>query len=87
MMPSCASLHADETRRKLAEECDHLLAAKLPDKNNLVLFVDAMNLEYILGQIDTDCVWRACRAVPIWEALFLTSVHQSTTSAKPAPVG
>ena len=33
---------------------DYLVAAQLLDDNNRVVLIDAMNLEDILGEIDTD---------------------------------
>jgi hypothetical protein len=49
-----ARFHANEARLDLRKKRDHLLATKLPNDNNLALFVDAMNLENILGEIDSD---------------------------------
>jgi hypothetical protein len=56
MMRGRASLHTDETWSDLAKESNHLFAAKWPDEDNLVLLVDAMDLEGIPGQIYTNCV-------------------------------
>jgi hypothetical protein len=49
-----ARLHANETGRKLPEELHHLLAAQLPNENNLALTVDAMDLENVLGEINAN---------------------------------
>jgi hypothetical protein len=49
-----AGLHADEARRQSFEERHHLAAAKLLPDDNLLGRVDAVNLEYVLGEIQTD---------------------------------
>ena len=52
-MHCCACFHADEAPLQLLNKRDHLLAAKLSD-NNLIAFIDAMNIKDILGEIKTD---------------------------------
>src|SRR5450759_3269159 len=49
-----AGFHADKARRQSFEELYHLAAAKLLPDDNLLGRVDAVNLEYVLGDIQTD---------------------------------
>ena len=49
-----ARFHTDQARCKLLEEHDHLAATQLPRDDNLALLVDPVNLEDILGDIQTD---------------------------------
>ena len=49
-----ARLHADKARRQRLEECQHLAAPKLLPNNDLLAGVDAVNLEHVLGNIQTD---------------------------------
>jgi hypothetical protein len=54
MMGRCARLHANETRRQLLEELDQLATPELPSDGQLAHLVDAMHLEHVLRQIQTD---------------------------------
>ncbi len=49
-----ACLHPDQAGRQFAEEIDHLRAAELPFDDNLALGIDAVHLEYGLGEIQTN---------------------------------
>ena len=49
-----ASFHADKTWRQCFEERNHLAAAKLLSDDDLLGRVDAVNLEHVLGDIQTD---------------------------------
>jgi hypothetical protein len=49
-----ARLHADETRRQLAEKLEHLPAPELLLEHRLPSSIDAMHLEDVLGDIDPD---------------------------------
>ena len=51
-----ARLDANQTGRQLLEELDHLTAAQLSRDDNLTLTINAMHLEYILGEIQTNRV-------------------------------
>jgi len=46
--------HADQARRQRLEKRNHLAASKLLSHNNLLLGIDAVDLEYVLGDIQTD---------------------------------
>ena len=54
MMSRRACFHANETWLKLRKEWDHLVATQQLDENNLVILIDAVHLEDVLGEIDTD---------------------------------
>ena len=47
-------LHADKARRQGFEELYHLAAAELLSDDDLLGRIDAVNLEYVLGDIQTD---------------------------------
>src|SRR5450759_2269532 len=49
-----AGFHADKTRRQSLEELYQLAAAKLLSDGDLLSRVDAVNLEHVLGDIQTD---------------------------------
>ena len=49
-----AGLHADEARRQRLEELQHLAAPKLLPNDDLLGRVNPMNLEHVLGDIQTD---------------------------------
>ena len=53
-MRTAAGLYADQTRWQLGKECEHLLASELPGNTDPALGVDAVNLEHILCEIETD---------------------------------
>src|SRR5262249_60610066 len=46
-------LHPDQAWRQRCEERDHLAAPQLLSDNDLLSCIDAMNLEYVLGDIQT----------------------------------
>jgi hypothetical protein len=50
-----ARLHANQAGRQSAEEADELASAELPADQNLSVLIDAMNLEHMLGEIETYC--------------------------------
>src|ERR1035437_8162744 len=54
MMRRGTGFHADEARCQVFEECHHLTAAKLLSDDDFLGRVDAVNLEYVLGEIQTD---------------------------------
>jgi hypothetical protein len=47
-------LHADQAGRQAPEEADELTPAELTADRNLSVLIDAMNLEHMLGQIETN---------------------------------
>jgi hypothetical protein len=49
-----ANLHADKARRQRFEERQHLAAPELLPNEDLLAGVDPMNLEHVLGDIQTD---------------------------------
>ena len=49
-----AGLHADKARRQSFEELHQLAAAELLSDNDILSRVDAVNLEYVLGDIQSD---------------------------------
>jgi hypothetical protein len=49
-----ASLHADKARRQRFEERQHLAAPELLPNEDLLAAVDPVNLEHVLGDIQTD---------------------------------
>ena len=54
--PTCAtSFDADQTRRKLGEEFQDLATAQMTADNNFALVVNAINLKYVLRDIQTNC--------------------------------
>jgi hypothetical protein len=48
-------LHANQAGRQRFEELHHLAAAKLPPDDGLFGRIDAVDLKYVLGNIQTDC--------------------------------
>ena len=49
-----AGLHTDEAEWQLREITDHLSPPKLPSDYRLACCIDAVHLEYVLGDIQTD---------------------------------
>src|SRR5665647_203734 len=49
-----AGFHPDEARRQSFEERYHLAATKLLSDDNLLGRINAVNLEHVLGDIQTD---------------------------------
>jgi hypothetical protein len=49
-----ARFHADKARRQRLEELQHLAALKLLPNDDLLGRVDSVNLEHVLGDIQTD---------------------------------
>ena len=56
MMTCSARLHTDQASGKLTKEVQDLLAPQLPGDNDLASTIHAVNLEYVLGQINADGV-------------------------------
>jgi hypothetical protein len=50
-----AGLHANQAGRQSAEEANEFTPAELPADQNLSVLIDAMNLEDMLGEIETYC--------------------------------
>ena len=55
MMRARARLRADQARREVGEERSDLVALELLAQHDLAVLVDAVCLEYVLGQIVADC--------------------------------
>src|SRR5262245_20263815 len=53
-MRTAAGLHADQTRRQLGEERQHLLASELPGNDDLALGIHAVDLEHLLCKVEPD---------------------------------
>jgi hypothetical protein len=49
---STTGFHADQARWQVNEKLGHLVTTKLLLDDGFVKFVDAVDLEYILGQVD-----------------------------------
>jgi hypothetical protein len=54
MMTGSAGLHTNQASGKLTKEVQDLLAPQLPGDNDLARNIHAVNLEYILGEINAD---------------------------------
>ena len=54
MMRRRARFHADQARRQLLEQRQHLRAPQLLGEHHLAGRVDAMHLEHVLGEINPD---------------------------------
>jgi hypothetical protein len=50
-----AGFDADQTRRQLLEERQDIAAFQLPPDDYSIFCVDAVDLEYRLGDIEADC--------------------------------
>src|SRR4028118_820542 len=50
-----AGLHPDQAGWQAAEEADELASAELTADQNLSILVNAVDLEDVLGEIETDC--------------------------------
>jgi hypothetical protein len=50
-----ARLHANQADRQSPEEADEFTPAELTADQNLSILIDAMNLEHMLGEIETYC--------------------------------
>ena len=48
-------LHANEARRQPRKKLQHLTAAKLLPDDDLLGRINAVDLEHVLGDIQTDC--------------------------------
>ena len=55
MMRRCASLDADQTPRQLLKEREHRPTLQLPADDYVANRIDAVDLEYRLGNVETDC--------------------------------
>ena len=56
MMTGSAGLHTDQASGKLAKKVQDLLAPQLTGDDNLARTIHAVNLEYVLGEINADGV-------------------------------
>src|SRR5262249_4138291 len=54
IMRTAAGLHADQTRRQLGKERQHLLASELARDDDLALRIDAVDLEHLLCKVEPD---------------------------------
>ena len=54
VMRRSACFHACKARRQPLEDRHHMAAPQLLAHHNLVIGVDAVNLEHVLGEIETD---------------------------------
>ena len=53
-MGRSAGLHADKPRRQRFEELQHLAAPELLPNDDLLAGINPVNLEHVLGDIQTD---------------------------------
>jgi hypothetical protein len=56
MMSGSAGFHTDQASGKLAKDVQDLLAPQLTSDDNLARTIYAVNLEYVLGEINADGV-------------------------------
>src|SRR5215468_11564155 len=90
-MRTAAGLHADQTRRQLGEERQHLLASELPGDHDLALGIDAVDLEHLLCKVDPDggnsCHGRPSLVIRLQRSLYGTSMpcEAPSTSSSSAP--
>jgi hypothetical protein len=49
-----ARLHANQAGRQASEEADELTPAQLPADQNLSVLIDTVDLEHMLGEIETN---------------------------------
>ena len=54
MMSGSAGFHTDQASGNLAKKVDDLLAPQLTGDDNLARTIHAMNLEYVLGEINAN---------------------------------
>ena len=54
IMSRCAGFHANQARRQCLEELQHLAAPQLLANDDLLGHVDPVNLEHVLGDIQTN---------------------------------
>ena len=54
IMGGGARLHADKARRQRLEELQHLAPPKLLSNDDLLSCIDPVNLEHVLGDIQTE---------------------------------
>ena len=54
VMGRSAGLEADKARRQRFEECQHLAAPKLLPDDDLLGRINTVNLEHVLGEIQTN---------------------------------
>src|SRR5262249_23020723 len=93
IMRTAAHLHADEARRQLGEQRQHLLASEPPDNDDLALRIDAVDLEYLLCKVEPnggDC-WRGRPPLVIRHQRSLCGTQMprgvSSTSSNSAAAG
>jgi len=55
MVRRCARLNADQARRQLLEERQDRTSLQLAADDYLASGINSVNLEYRLGDIETDC--------------------------------
>jgi len=55
MMSPAACFHADQAWRQVGEEHCDLVSSQLLAQHGLAVLVHAVDLEHVLGQIDTNC--------------------------------
>ncbi len=54
MVSAAASFHPDQARRQVDDEGRHLVSPQLLRQDRLALLVDAVDLEYVFGQVDAN---------------------------------
>src|SRR5262247_1992115 len=90
-MRTAAGLHADQTRRQLGEERQHLLASELAGDDDLALRIDAVDLEHLLCKVEPDggncCHGRPSLVIRLQRSLYGTSMpcEAPSTSSRTVP--
>src|SRR5262249_55038674 len=90
IMRTAAGLHADQTRRQLREERQHVLASELPGYDDLALGIDAVDLEHLLCKVESDGgnsrYGRPSLVIRLQRSLYGTSMpcEAPSTSSNPA---
>src|SRR5262245_28275728 len=83
-MRTAAGLHADQTRRQLGEERQHLLASELAGDDDLALRIDAVDLEHLLCKVEPDggncCHGRPSLVIRLQRSLYGTSMPSEAPS-------
>src|SRR5262249_44733752 len=82
---------ADQARRQLSEERQHLLTSELPGDDDLALGIDAVDLEHLLCKVEPDagnsCHGRPSLVIRLQRSLYGTSMpcEAPSTSSNATP--
>jgi hypothetical protein len=79
-----AGLNADQTRRQLAEQGQHLTTPHLSAYHDRAGLIDAMHLKDILRYIQTDCANLIHGVAPLLRFLVPASWHPEVPVEEPS---